>query len=239
MPTSQPRTGADAAVSAAAFVPPRATLSQLAGAIPACHGCDLAELDGTRPVFGEGPRDARMALVGEQPGDVEDRRGRPFVGPAGKLLDRALEEVGIERDQVWVTNAVKHFRYRSDGGGQRRIHATPETHHVLACRPWLAAELNLIRPEVVVILGATAGQSLVGPSFRVTKMRGRLLPGPAGSGARMVATLHPSAVLRTPPDARDEAFAGLVRDLAVAASALGRTQPPDNPPTAAKGPGRT
>ncbi len=205
---------------AAAFVPAGAALPDLATAIAGCRGCDLADLDGTRAVFGEGPAGARLALVGEQPGDVEDRRGRPFVGPAGKLLDRGLVEAGIERDQVWVTNAVKHFRFRSDGPGSRRIHVTPDARHVTACRPWLAAELNRIRPAVVVILGATAGQSLVGPSFRVTRMRGRLLDGPPGSGARLVATLHPSAILRTPPDARDEAYAGFVRDLAVAASVL-------------------
>lgn len=172
-------------------------------------------------VFGEGPPGARLALVGEQPGDIEDRRGRPFVGPAGKLLDRALDEAGIDRAAAWVTNAVKHFRYRSDAPGARRIHQTPEVSHITACRPWLEAELNRVRPAVVVILGATAGRSLLGPSFRVTAARGRLLDGPPGSGARLIATLHPSAVLRTAPDARDEVYDGFVRDLAAAARALG------------------
>lgn len=204
---------------AAAYVPAGADIPALAAAISGCHGCDLADLPGTRAVFGEGPPTARMALVGEQPGDIEDRRGRPFVGPAGKLLDRALERVGIERDQVWITNAVKHFRYRA-GDGPRRIHQTPDAAHVTACRPWLQAELNRIRPSVVVVLGATAGQALLGPSFRVTRMRGRLLDGPPGSGARLLPTLHPSAILRASPDGRDDAFEGLVRDLAVAAEAL-------------------
>lgn len=204
---------------AAAYVPTGADIPTLARAIADCHGCDLAELAGTRAVFGEGPPDARMALVGEQPGDVEDRRGRPFVGPAGKLLDRALGDVGIDREQVWVTNAVKHFRYRG-GDGPRRIHQTPDASHITACRPWLESELNRVRPAVVVVMGATAGQSLLGSSFRVTKMRGRVFDGPPGSGARLVPTIHPSAILRTPPEARDEAYEAFARDLSVAVETL-------------------
>jgi len=145
----------------------------LAAAAADCRGCDLADLPGTQTVFGTGPARAWLALVGEQPGDVEDRRGLPFVGPAGKLLDRALGEVGLDRGELYVTNAVKHFRYRA-GNGPRRIHQTPDARHVTACRPWLSAELNRVRPAIVVILGATAGSSLLGPSFRVTRMRGRL-----------------------------------------------------------------
>jgi len=176
-------------------VPAGADLPALAAAAADCRGCDLADLPGTQTVFGTGPARAWLALVGEQPGDVEDRRGLPFVGPAGKLLDRALGEVGLDRGELYVTIAVKHFRYRA-GNGPRRIHQTPDARHVTACRPWLSAELNRVRPAIVVILGATAGSSLLGPSFRVTRMRGRLLPGPAGSGAQLLATLHPSAVLR-------------------------------------------
>ncbi|WP_131744677.1 UdgX family uracil-DNA binding protein [Frankia sp. Cppng1_Ct_nod] len=204
---------------AAAFVPPDADLVGLAAAAASCHGCDLAELPDTRTVFGEGRAEARMVLVGEQPGDVEDRRGRPFVGPAGRLLDRALADAGLDRDELYVTNAVKHFRYRT-GGGPRRIHQTPDARQVTACRPWLTAELNRIRPVLVVLLGATAGQALLGPTFRVTRMRGRLLAGPPGSGARLVGTLHPSAVLRAEPDRRDEIYAGFVADLRLAARAL-------------------
>jgi DNA polymerase len=210
---------APAATGAAGFVPDGADLAALAAASASCRGCDLADLPGTRTVFGEGRPDARCVLVGEQPGDIEDRRGRPFVGPAGKLLDRALAEAGFDREQLYVTNAVKHFRYRR-GDGPRRIHQTPDARHVAACRPWLSAELNRIRPAVVVLLGATAGQALMGPEFRVTRMRGRLLPGPAGSNAHLLATLHPSAVLRVDPASRDEVFAGFVADLRVAATAL-------------------
>jgi DNA polymerase len=155
---------------------------------------------------------------------VEDRRGRPFVGPAGKLLDRALADAGLNRDDLYVTNAVKHFRYRT-GDGPRRIHQTPDAQQITACRPWLTAELNLLRPMLVVLLGATAGQALLGPSFRVTKMRGRLLTGPSGSRAQLLATLHPSAVLRVAPAARDEVYAGFVRDLELAARTLAGADP--------------
>ncbi|SBW17578.1 phage SPO1 DNA polymerase-like protein [Candidatus Protofrankia californiensis] len=212
-------TGTRSGSGAAPFVPPGADLAGLATAAASCRGCDLADLPGTRTVFGEGNPHARLVLVGEQPGDIEDRRGQPFVGPAGKLLDRALADAGIDRDESYVTNAVKHFRYRRSDG-PRRIHQTPDARQVTACRPWLAAELNRIRPLVVVLLGATAGQALLGPSFRVTKMRGRLLSGPPGSEAQLIATLHPSAVLRVDPAARDEAYAGFVRDLQLAERTL-------------------
>jgi DNA polymerase len=197
-----------------------------------CRGCELYK-DATQTVFSRGPVSARVVLVGEQPGDVEDRRGEPFVGPAGKLLDRALADAGLDPGQIYTTNAVKHFTFTVVAGGKRRIHATPDEHAVRACRPWLVAELALLEPEVVVALGATAAKSLFGPSFRVTRSRGVLLPWPASardpeafgheedgaaSSAYAVATIHPSAVLRAQD--RDGAYAGLVSDLKVAIRAL-------------------
>jgi uracil-DNA glycosylase family protein len=205
--------------SAADFVPSDADLAGLAEAARSCRGCDLAGLENSGTVFGEGPPDARIVLVGEQPGDVEDRRGRPFVGPAGKLLDRALHQAGIEREQAYVTNAVKHFKFTMASTGKRRIHAKPDTLEIAACKPWLVAELNRIRPQVVVLLGATAAGTLMGPSFRVTKQRGQLLEGPSGSAAKLLATVHPSAVLRG-GDQQEDMYQAFVRDLQVAAAAL-------------------
>jgi DNA polymerase len=205
--------------TAAAFVPEGADVPALAEAARGCKGCPLYE-NATQTVFGEGNIRARFVLVGEQPGDVEDRRGRPFVGPAGKLLDRALEEAGLDREQGYVTNAVKHFKFTMAGSGKRRIHAKPDAYEMAACRPWLSAELNRIRPQLVVLLGATAAQTLLGSGFRVTRSRGQLLPGPAGTEAQLLATIHPSAVLRASSDSRDEAYAGLVTDLRTAAGAL-------------------
>jgi uracil-DNA glycosylase len=209
---------------AAAFVPVGSSLDGLRAAALGCHGCELYA-DATQTVFSKGSPTARVALVGEQPGDVEDQRGAPFVGPAGQLLDRALDEAGVDRAQTYVTNAVKHFRFRSDGPGTRRIHQTPEAVHVDACKPWLLAELAIVDPEVVVLLGATAGRALLGPSFRVTRERGRLIPraGRADEPAAVqngwfLATLHPSAILRA--DDRETAYAGLVADLRVVAAAL-------------------
>jgi DNA polymerase len=213
MPTRTPHPGA------AEFVPAGADLAQLAEAARSCRGCDLHALDNSGTVFGEGPADARIALVGEQPGDIEDRRGRPFVGPAGKLLDRALHEAGIEREQAYVTNAVKHFKFTMASSGKRRIHAKPDALEVAACKPWLVAELNRLRPELVVLLGATAAGALMGSSFRVTKQRGQLLDGPNGSNARLLATIHPSAVLRG-GDQQEQMYEGFVADLRVAAAAL-------------------
>ena len=219
-------------VSAAEFVPADADLDGLHRAAETCRGCHLYE-NATQTVFGKGPVSARIVFVGEQPGDVEDRRGEPFVGPAGKLLDRAVEAAGVDPAQTYTTNAVKHFKFTMAAGGKRRIHATPDTHEIGACRPWLVAEFALLDPEVVVALGATAGKALFGPSFRVTKSRGVLLPWPtsaaqpaefergddgASHGALAVATIHPSAVLRAGD--RDAAFDGLVADLRVAAGAL-------------------
>jgi DNA polymerase len=209
---------------AQAFLPHGGGLRALRTAAGDCHGCELFRA-ATQTVFSTGPASARIALVGEQPGDVEDRRGAPFVGPAGQILDRALAEVGIDRATAYVTNAVKHFRFRTDAPNGRRIHQTPEAVHVDACKPWLLAELAVVDPEVVVLLGATAGRALLGPSFRVTRERGRLIPRPgradepaAVQSGWVLATIHPSAVLRA--DDREAAYAGLVDDLRVAASAL-------------------
>ena len=218
-------------MSAAEFVPDGAGLDGLRDAARGCRGCHLHE-NATQTVFGRGPASARLVLVGEQPGDVEDRRGEPFVGPAGKLLDRALAEAGLDAAETYTTNAVKHFKFTMAPGGKRRIHATPDAHEVGACRPWLVAEFAVLDPQVVVALGATAGKALFGPSFRVTKSRGMLLPWPTSaqdpaqftredpgtSAGYAVATIHPSAVLRAQD--RDAAFAGLVDDLRVAARAL-------------------
>lgn len=172
------------AQSAAPFVPaePR-DLEQLRSGAAGCRGCRIADL-GTHTVFGEGAADARVVLVGEQPGDVEDQRGRPFVGPAGVLLDRALAEAGLDRDAAYVTNAVKHFKFTMAGPGRRRIHAKPDAYEQAACKPWLAAELTVLSPEVVVLLGATAAQTLFGPSFRISRDRGvwRPLPLPRRPG---------------------------------------------------------
>jgi uracil-DNA glycosylase len=201
--------------TAAPFVPADASLAQLATAAEDCRGCPLWE-PATQVVFGAGPSDARLVIVGEQPGDQEDRAGEPFVGPAGRLLDGVLEEAGIDRGTAYVTNAVKHFKFRAQG--KRRIHASPDTWEVRACTPWLQAEVGLLRPEVVVLLGATAGKAVFGSSFRVTQSRGTLLPWPDG-GAQALPAIHPSAVLRA--DDRDTARAGLVADLRVAAAALG------------------
>jgi uracil-DNA glycosylase family protein len=204
---------------AGAWVKKGASLQELAAALPGCHGCDLAD-NGSRPVFGDGPADARVAIVGEQPGDIEERRGQPFVGPAGKLLDRALEAAAIDRGLVWVTNSVLHFKFTQSAPGTRRIHQTPDAYQVAACKPWLEAQLNRLRPELVIVLGATAAKALLGPSFRVTRQRGTLIPGPPGSGAQLIATIHPSAVLRGDESERDVMFDGLVADLRVAATVL-------------------
>ena len=208
-------------------------LAGLRTAAAGCRACELWE-PATRTVFGVGPETARIVLVGEQPGDQEDRTGEPFVGPAGKLLDRALADAGIERRDAYVTNAVKHFRFTVKG--KRRIHETPGPEHLRACRPWLEAEFTVLKPEFVVCLGATAAKSLISPSFRITKDRGHLLPWtPPGAPEPaedddedaphqtwMLATTHPSAVLRTPDESRAEAYDALVADLAVVAHALAR-----------------
>jgi uracil-DNA glycosylase family protein len=208
-------------------------LDGLRSAAAGCRACELWE-PATQTVFGEGPETARIVFVGEQPGDQEDRKGEPFVGPAGRLLDKALADAEIDRRDAYITNAVKHFRFATKG--KRRIHQTPGPEHLRACRPWLEAEFAVLQPEVVVCLGATAAKALISPSFRITKDRGQLIPWtPPGVAAAvdsadededapsqtwMLATTHPSAILRTPDESRAAAYDALVADLTVVAHAL-------------------
>jgi uracil-DNA glycosylase len=202
--------------TAAPLVPETRSLPKLREAAAGCQACDLWKT-GTQTVFGEGLRRAEIVFVGEQPGDKEDVAGRPFVGPAGRVLDRALEEAGIDRDLAYVTNAVKHFKWV--GRGKRRIHQKPNAAEMAACRPWLDAELESVEPKVLVCLGATAAQALLGRSFRVTKMRG--VPVESELAPHVVATVHPSSILRQETDAdREQAFADLVADLRVVAKLL-------------------
>jgi DNA polymerase len=177
-----------------------------------CTACPLYR-DATQTVFGEGPVPAGLMLVGEQPGDQEDRQGRPFVGPAGGVLDRALRDVGLDRDQVYVTNVVKHFKWQPRG--KRRIHQKPNREEVAACSRWFDAELAQVAPALVVCLGATAAQALMGSGFRVTKQRGQVIDW-EGHGCRLLATVHPSSILRAPDDQRDQAYDAFRADLAVA-----------------------
>lgn len=218
--------------TAADFVPPGANIDRLRKAAEDCTGCPLYR-DTTQTVFSKGPVSARLVFIGEQPGDQEDRRGEPFVGPAGKLLDRAVDAVGLDPSDIYTTNVVKHFKHKATESGKRRIHATPDAADVAACRPWLVAEFELLAPSVVVALGATAAKALFGPGFKVTQSRGVLMPWPASArvpadfghdeddaanGAYALATIHPSAVLRA--DDQEGAFNGLVSDLKVAAAAI-------------------
>lgn len=201
-------------MDASAWVPESPTLDRLVASAPDCRGCELWQL-ATEVVFSAGPPDARLMLVGEQPGDQEDLAGEPFVGPAGRVLDEALEAAGTGREAVYLTNAVKHFRY--ENRGKRRIHQKPDVRHIRACHPWLDAELEVVDPAVVVALGATAGRAVLGRPVRVGAERGRLLE--LGQ-RRVLLTTHPSAVLRLRgKPAYDEAFAGLVADLRVAVTA--------------------
>jgi DNA polymerase len=214
------------AVGARQFIPDDSDVDTLRKAVQACRGCDLYR-DTTQAVFSRGRVDAPLVLVGEQPGDEEDRRGLPFVGPAGRLLVQALREVGIAPDEAYVTNVVKHFKFEQRG--PRRIHQKAGVVEIAACRPWLMAEFDLLSPRIVVALGATAAQALVGAQFRVTRSRGQLLPWPESAAqaedfpvldppARFLATLHPSAVLRA--DNQQIAYDGFRADLAVVATAL-------------------
>jgi probable DNA metabolism protein len=203
------------ATSAAEFLPARIELPQLIAAAKKCEGCSIY-CNATQTVFGEGPANAKLMIVGEQPGDQEDLAGRPFVGPAGHLLDRVMGEVGLPRDQVYVTNAVKHFKW--EPRGKRRVHARPSSREVAACRPWLQAEIAAIKPAMIVALGATAAQSLFGNGFRVTQLRGQ--PIKSDHAPWCMATVHPSALLRTPDEQREEAIAAFAHDLRKAATHL-------------------
>jgi len=202
--------------SAAEFLPDKLTLKALTEASQGCRGCDLYK-DATQTVFGQGRKSARLMLVGEAPGDREDREGEPFVGPAGRLLDRALEEVGIDRSEAYVTNAVKHFKWKPRGN--RRLHQTPRAGEIEACKPWLQAEIQVVGPEAVLAMGATAARSLFGPKVKVTKDRGRPLESPLAPLTAV--TVHPSAILRLRDhDEREAEFAGFVADLAGVAAGL-------------------
>jgi len=192
-------------------MPEGKTLGELREAAEGCRACPLWK-PATQTVFGEGPDDARILMVGEQPGDEEDRSGHPFVGPSGKLLDRALEELGIDRGRTYVTNAVKHFKFELRG--KRRLHKSPDRSEQRACRPWLAAEIDRLKPHTIVCLGAIAAQAVFGPSFRLMANRGRWLP--LEGGGRAFATVHPSFVIRQrDPDSRARAYAAFVEDLAL------------------------
>src|SRR5438128_6664726 len=196
-------------------VPDTSSLNEVREAARECTACPLYK-KATQTVFGEGPKKATIMLVGEQPGDYEDVAGKPFVGPAGKILDRALEEAGINRDEVYVTNAVKHFKW--EPRGKRRIHQKPSARDIAACRPWLEAELRLVEPKLVVVLGSTAGQTIFGPTFRVMKQRGKLLSSKLAS--RVIATVHPSSLLRQPDEAsREREHKNFVSDLRLAVKA--------------------
>jgi DNA polymerase len=206
--------------SAEPFVPKTTSLKVLRGAAQRCRGCDLYKR-ATQAVFGVGPAGARVMFVGEQPGDQEDKEGEPFVGPAGALLDKALAEAGIPRGEAYLTNAVKHFSW--EPRGKRRIHKKPRTSEMKACRPWLEAEVRVVKPEVMVCLGAVAAQAVLGTQFKLMQNRGQILS--SAVAERVVATIHPSAVLRAPDsDGRRAAYEMLVADLTVVAQALKRRQ---------------
>lgn len=210
----------DGVRTAAPLIPPSPTLPTLQQSAKTCKACDLWKL-GTQTVFGEGPSKARVMFVGEQPGDSEDRAGHPFVGPAGRLLDDVLVEVGIDRSEVYVTNVVKHFKWEAAQRGKRRIHKKPRHSEIEACRPWLDAELQVVKPEVLVCLGASAAQALLGKDFRVTRDRGTLRK--SDLAPYVMATTHPASILRAPdPEARQQQRREFVRDLKRVASLIGR-----------------
>jgi DNA polymerase len=202
-------------MSAADFLPERPSLTALRAAAAGCKGCHLWQV-GTQTVFGEGSAHADVMFVGEQPGDQEDRAGKPFVGPAGRVFDEALAEAGIDRAKTYVTNAVKHFKWQARG--KRRIHQKPNWAEMSACRPWLEAELEVVQPRVLVLLGATAAQSLLGRQFRVTQHRGELLESDLAEA--VTATVHPSSILRGDPEEREANFEAFVDDLRVVAKVL-------------------
>lgn len=195
---------------AEAFVPEVRSIPKLAEAVKKCEGCDLCCLGGTQAVFGEGPATAKAIFVGEQPGDMEDRAGRPFVGPAGQLMDELLLEAGVDRSLIYITNTVKHFNYVQKG--RVRLHKKPAARHVNACRPWFEAEVETIHPRIIVALGSTASQAIMGRDFRVTKQRGEIMNCPYAP--KFMATIHPSALLRIPDDqARAEAKGTFIQDM--------------------------
>src|SRR5712671_7330355 len=200
-----------------AATPDTSSLSAMREAARSCTACHLYKR-ATQTVFGEGPKTAPIMLVGEQPGDYEDLAGKPFVGPAGKIMDRALEEAGIDRKHVYVTNAVKHFKW--EPRGKRRIHQKPNSHEIAACRPWLEAELRIVKPNLVVAMGATAAQAIFGPGFRVTRERGKVLS--SKLAPRVLATVHPSSLLRQPDEeSREREYKHFVADLRAALRAAG------------------
>jgi len=211
--------------TAADFLPADRDIDSLRSAAASCQGCGLYR-HATQTVFGDGPDDAKLLVVGKQPGDKEDTAGEPFVGPAGSLLGRALTEAGIDRREAYVTNAVKHFKFVLPERGKRRIHQKPSRTEVVACRPWLVAEVNTLRPDLVLCLGATAAQAVLGTSFRITRQRGQLLEWDADEAGEIpdppavLATTHPASVLRARDEDRKRAYAELVDDLRVAAQAL-------------------
>jgi DNA polymerase len=202
---------------AEAFVPDSRELAVVRAAAAGCRGCDLWR-QATQTVFGEGPASAEVVLVGEQPGDREDSEGRPFVGPAGRVLDDALERAGIARERAYVTNAVKHFRWKQ--GGKRRLHERPLRSQVVACQPWLRAELEIVAPRLLVLMGAVAAQSLLGASFSVLRERGRVLRDAPAGLPPVLATVHPSSILRAPDEERSARMEEFVADLRVAAALL-------------------
>src|SRR5213595_2339816 len=202
-------------MSAQPYLPKRKTLNTLKRAVQDCKGCSLWQ-HATQAVLGEGTTKAQLMFVGEQPGDQEDQQGRPFVGPAGRLLDKALEEAGIDRQAVYVTNAVKHFKWQARG--KRRIHQKPNWSEIAACRPWLEAELDVIEPRVLVCLGATAAQALLGRDFRVSRQRGELVESELAEN--VIATVHPSSILRADDETRELEYRELVRDLEKVASLI-------------------
>jgi DNA polymerase len=204
-------------VTASSYIPPRPSIPKLRVASAECKACDLWRT-GTQTVFGEGPSKAAVMFIGEQPGDKEDLAGHPFVGPAGALLDKALEEAGIDRKQVYLTNVVKHFKW--EPRGKRRIHKKPNGEEITACRPWLDAEIRLVKPRAIICLGATAAQAVIGPKFKVSIQRGQQVP--SDLAEYVTATVHPSSILRAPTDeARHQERARFVEDLKRIRAALG------------------
>jgi len=199
------------------LIPETPTLFSLKEAASDCKACDLWE-NATQTVFGEGAKRAKVMLIGEQPGNDEDLKGHPFVGPAGRILDQALEDAGIDRRQTYVTNVVKHFKW--EPRGKRRIHKKPNSTEIEACRPWLEAEIETVRPKILVCLGATAAQALFGKNFRVSKQRGQPIPSPLAE--LVMATVHPSSILRATDDAREAEMEQFIDDLKIVADALNK-----------------